>query len=757
MEDSLIVVAVIAVMAGPVLAIIALVVASQARGEIQEQRRKVAMLQELINALHGQLSRRPPALPVEEVQPTSPPEPSVAPPPRLTPPIPEPSRIPAPAPAPAFQTYSPPEPRPAATETEMANLEADIGKRWITWAGAVVLFFAVSFFVKYALDNHWLGPTGRVALGILFGSALLVAGDHFLRRQWRPLGQGLVGGGLAIIYVSLFSAFSLYHLIPAPAAFTSMVLLTACGMTLAVLHDALAIGFLAVLGGFLTPVMVSTGVNARDVLMSYLVLLDLGVVAVAVFKRWRALDILAFAGSWVLFAGWFNEYYTSAQLAPTTIWVCVLYLIFIILPFVNHLRTATPVTAERFVLALVNSTVAFGFAYHILQQDYEFTLGFVTLGMSAISLGMGALTRRRITTDATSLFGFIAMAVVFLTLAIPLQIKAYGMTIAWALEGPALLYLGYRFRYFPVRVAGFLALILAVIRLFVEHWPMHHAAFTPILNSAFAGAIAIPLIIAAYAYIHQLWREQATSEDRTLKLLAGVGAGLIGLFIFQAEMGLWLKYLGERDLADYVTAVIWALGGLGFVLAGTRLQKPVISGIGLVPMVIGAILCAASYDNAQDYALVANPRFGAMAFIAFIFFVSWHQVKQRLAADEFGQVLFVLAEIVLFLTISLESYTWGSSSEQYQTARWLAQMSLTLSWGLYASVLLTVGFWRRSRGMRLTALGLFGVISLKLLLIDMSTVEQIYRIASFFVLGVLMIGASYLYHRVEKRLESTEK
>ena len=79
-------------------------------------------------------------------------------------------------------------------------------------------------------------------------------------------------------------------------------------------------------------------------------------------------------------------------------------------------------------------------------------------------------------------------------------------------------------------------------------------------------------------------------------------------------------------------------------------------------------------------------------------------------------------------------------------------MSLSVTWGTYAIAILAIGFWRNVRSLRLAALGLFGLTALKLVLVDMAEVQEVYRIVSFLVLGVLMIGASYLYHRVEKRL-----
>jgi len=162
-----------------------------------------------------------------------------------------------------------------------ASLEVKLGKQWMTWVGAVVLFLSVGFFVKYAFEHKWLSETARVILGVIAGLSALGVGERFIRRGMRALGQGLVGAGLAILYVSLFAAHGLYGLLPQAVTFILMAIVTAGGVVLAVVHDAVAVSFLAVLGGLLTPVMLRTGQDSRDALFAYLVLLDLGVLGVA--------------------------------------------------------------------------------------------------------------------------------------------------------------------------------------------------------------------------------------------------------------------------------------------------------------------------------------------------------------------------------------------------------------------------------------------------------------------------------------------
>jgi len=648
------------------------------------------------------------------------------------------------------------------------NFEETVGKRWMTWAGALALFLSVAFFLKYAFDNQWLGPTGRVVLGIGFGLCLLIAGDVALRREMRALGQGLIGGGLAVLYLSLFAAFSFYQLISQGPAFASMVLVTAAGVALAVLHDALPLCFLAVLGGFLSPLLVKTGLDPRDGLFAYLTLLNVGVLATALFKRWRSLDILAFAGTWVMYSGWFTSFYRAEALAPAMLWVAAFYTIFLVLPFVYQLRQRVRASIEQYVIALVNALIAFGYAYLLLRMEHPYTLGFLALAMSASYLALAVLSRERVPEDDKSLFGFVTLAVAFLTMAIPLQLKLHGITLAWAIEGPVLLYLGYRFSYLPVRIGGLVVLALAVGRLFLFHWPLHRELYVLILNKSFLSAMFVPAALAGYAVIHQWWRSEGEEIDDLLKTGSAIAAGFITLIILDNEIGVWavrtarsLAHPSAEVLGLSVRAYVWIIGACCFCAAGVRTKVGAAWVTGIVALSIAMIVCFAAYAASMNepYYLFLNARFVAAAGTAFAvlasaFMIHRHGAELSPGWNSVAKWLYAAGGLLLLVVLSLETYTYCHETIRPRaTARWTAQMSLSIVWGIYALGALGIGFWLRVRELRLAALGLLGITCVKLVLVDLAQVHQVYRIVSFVALGLAMILASFLYHRLEKRIE----
>jgi uncharacterized membrane protein len=551
---------------------------------------------------------------------------------------------------------------------------------------------------------------------------------------------------------------------PQWAAFAFMVAVTAAGVALAVLHNAMAIAFMAVLGGVLTPVLLSTGEDARDALFTYLLLLNLGVLAVAFFRGWRLLDALAIAGTFCLYAGWYAKFYKPSALAPALAWLGGFYLVFLALPFVYHLVRRIRLTVERFIMALANAAFVFVFAWLMLHEDYRLALGFVALGMAAAYLVAGTAVRRRLPGDARALFGSVALAVTFLTLAVPLHLRAHGIMLAWAIEGPVLLYLGYRFRYRPVRVFAAAALALSVVRLFAAeaHWPLHVGLYVPLVNRQFISAMMVPTAAAAYALVHHRFKRDGAVVDRVLKLCSGLSAGMLTLIILHAEIGGWLENDYSSYAAGCAVTALWAAGALAYLLAGAKARTAAgwTWGTGVAALAIAVVLGAALFveEVGGKHLLFLNLRFASGLLVAAGAFayawgilrtpMAWAEQRRTLAA-----VMGAVGMVALLSLLSVEAYTfcWDAIRDATRAGR-AAQMAVTLVWGVYAGSLVFVGFWRRWRPLRLAGLGLFGVSAVKLVLVDLTHVKDVYRIISFLALGLLMVGASYLYHRLEKRL-----
>src|SRR4051812_35437405 len=259
-------------------------------------------------------------------------------------PVPQPAQV-TPIQAPAIAAPQPPAPAtpppfparpieaPRFTQAELApqrdaqSIENRIGSQWFNRIGILAVLIGMAWVVKLAIDNHWIGPLGRVLLGLVAGAALIAWSERFRTRGYTAFGYSLKATGSGILYIALWAAFSLYQLVPGSVAFVAMIAVTAFNGYLAWAQDAELLALYAIVGGFTTPVLVSTGGNHEITLFSYLLMLDLAVLVLVALRPWSRLLVSAFAGTVIFFCGWWFEYYSQAQSVRTAVFLACFFLV----------------------------------------------------------------------------------------------------------------------------------------------------------------------------------------------------------------------------------------------------------------------------------------------------------------------------------------------------------------------------------------------------------------------------------------------
>ena len=221
----------------------------------------------------------------------------------------------APPPFPSMKPEQPPALEPARKLVPAINWEQFMGVKLLAWIGGLAAFLAVAFFVKYSFDNNLISPQVRMALGAVAGLGLLVGGVMMSRKDYAVLAHTLCGTGVVILYAVTFACRGVYHFegFTLIATFALMVLITTTAFFLAVRLNAMVVAVLGMLGGFLTPILLSTGVDNPFGLFGYIAILDAGLILVAVNRRWLFLGTLAAAGTIFLQIGWADEFFSRGR------------------------------------------------------------------------------------------------------------------------------------------------------------------------------------------------------------------------------------------------------------------------------------------------------------------------------------------------------------------------------------------------------------------------------------------------------------
>jgi len=236
----------------------------------------------------------PPPLPAISVQPTA-----------------EQAKVPAEPPKPV-EAKPPPPPTPVPAPIDW---EQFMGAKLFAWIGGLALFLGVAFFVKYSFEHNLIPAELRVAIGFVVGVGLLVGGVLLKRKENAVTAQTLCATGVLVLYAVTFACRSYYHfaffgLIP---TFLLMALITVVAFLLAVRLNAIVIAILGIAGGFLTPVLISTGQDYPLGLFVYIALLDSGLLAVSQRQRWSVLPILGAAGTVLIQVGWVEAFFVPKK------------------------------------------------------------------------------------------------------------------------------------------------------------------------------------------------------------------------------------------------------------------------------------------------------------------------------------------------------------------------------------------------------------------------------------------------------------
>lgn len=430
------------------------------------------------------------------------------------------------------------------------DLEGTIGKLWLNRIGIVAILLGVSYFLKYAFDNGWIGPGGRVAIGLIAGIAVVLWSERFRNKGSVAFSYSLKAVGIGILYLSLWAASQRYHLVPSSMAFVAMIVVTASTITLALTQNAEILAVYAMIGGFSTPALVSTGENHEIVLFTYVCLLDLAILAMVSMKPWRRIVWGAFLGTATMYVAWAAQFYDDTERPVTVLFASIFFAIFAVIPLM------TPLTRSRWhkgfsitlmALPLVNAAAYF-LALFAMYDSETATLTWYSLALAAVYLVMSSQFKRRVGSDPdvvkTINLIHIAIAIVFITIAIPLKLNQHWITIGWLIESAVLLWVAVKSEAHFLRIFAGSTLALGIGRLlFYDNFNTQ----TLIFNPRFATYV---VAIAIMAGIVAAGKRFASETEMPFVNAAGVALNLLALWAMTLEAN---DFFNRQIMAFYRT------------------------------------------------------------------------------------------------------------------------------------------------------------------------------------------------------------
>ncbi len=466
------------------------------------------------------------------------------------------------------------------------------GGNTIVKLGVAILFIGLAFLAKFASEHVHVPVEYRLAGIGAAALALLVLGWR-LRDSRAGYAQVLQGGAVAVLYLTLFVAFRFYGVLAVLPVFVCMVAVAALAAALAVLQDARALAVIGALGGFATPLLVSSGSGDHVALFSYYLVLDLGIAVIAWHRHWKLLNLIGFAGTFIIGTAWGVLKYSTEHYASSQAFLILYFLLFTAVLLMPARQGAAPRPTREDASSIgsdavapagatwVNASLLFGLPtitfvlQHGMLRDTDYGTALSALVLALFYVGQAAWMRSRahlaVTFDAS-----LAMATVFLTLVIPFALDAHNTAGAWALEGAGLVWLGWRQRRALPRGFGYLLLLLAGAAM-LHARQQHGAPVTWLNGSLFNGLMLAAGALAAAWFVQRAQRAPTAHAGDAVDAAAGhadadfaatvqggsVGKNAAASAASRAMASAWLRNETVAEPLLIGWATLWLLATVG--------------------------------------------------------------------------------------------------------------------------------------------------------------------------------------------------
>ncbi|MBZ5535308.1 MAG: DUF2339 domain-containing protein [Acidobacteriia bacterium] len=643
----------------------------------------------------------------------------------------------------------------ARTPNEAAtSLEARIGGNWLLWVGIVAIVLGTVYFLKLAFENNWVGPSMRVAIGAFFGIGFVYWGEELQKREYPVYGQAVTGGGNAILYLSIYAAFNFYHLIPASAAFFLMILVTATLSVLAARYGSLALAFIGLVGGFMTPIWLSTGEDHQVILLSYIALLVAGVAYLARARNWAVLNYSSFILTLVIFLGWAVRFYSGEKRGATEFFLCLFAGLFLFVGAVSQRQADGP--GQLLARVLMGSSSILFYLFSIIN----------------------------LFDHGTEMFSFIVLFdVIVLIAAMGFLLKGLGWA-AFLLNALSIfpwLMIGYREEHLASTL-----LSLTVIFVFFLFWPLGFIFGKKMGTSSLDLGVTVSNGLGYFGALYFLLEQHHHG-------LLGLLAVSMGAVYFAAANAIWKKAEKEKRFAlitlgvaiTFVTLAIpiqlkqnwitlsWAVEAvvLTWVAVRTSSVRMHLASCAVMVLTVFRLFAFDKTISSDAFQLVFNKRFFTfLSVILACYAIAWLLKKMPLTPDSILQQSFraflLLASLLTVILMSMEASSYYDAkqwsllraegarfydpSRRFRALENGKQLAYSVLWGIYSVTLIVVGIIKRFRDIRWFAMALFAVTIAKVFLVDLSSLERAYRVLSMIVLGAILLLAAYLYQRYRK-------
>ena len=679
-----------------------------------------------------------------------------------------------PEPQPEKQIAAFVEPEPVIKK-EKKDFEKFIGENLLSKIGIATLVLGIAYFVKYAIDQNWINEIGRVAIGILLGG-VVIAIAHKLKNKYRTFSSILVGGGISVFYITITIAFHDYQIFSQTLSFALLILITIFSIFLSILYDRKELAIFSLLGGFASPLLVSTGVGNYIVLFSYILILNTGMLILAFRKQWNIVGMIAYILTQLFYWSWLIFSFDSEKQIGATCFIFLFFVQFYLLALIDHYRSNRKITPFQVFIILSNNLSLFASTIYIFS-DYPVNVkGLITVIIAVLNAIPMIILFKDKKIDKHLIYLLVAIVLTFVSLAVPIQLNGCAITMFWAVETVILLWLWQKsgikiFKY------GFITIELLVMISLLMDWFHFYTGEIQILPIIFNKPFITGLVITATVWINAYLLKKETGKE----FLPGLSFNPSHLFSFVGVILLFftlfweLLYQMERyyELQTF-RLMIYGLYCYTFISILTIIRwnrenwKKLIYRVLITFSVLYIIPYTIIVYQFREEVVNGLSQWGyfAMHYLTLpsivLYFVFILKKKKDVLNKENQPFIYWFVVIISVIVLSIETdnlmlMLFSDGANKFHLLELSHNIVYPVLWGIISFILIVIGMKQKIRTLRIISLWLFTLIIAKLYLYDVWKMEQTGRIIAFIFLGVIFLLVSFLYQKLKVLLMRDEE
>ncbi|MDU1892546.1 MAG: DUF2339 domain-containing protein [Dysgonomonas sp.] len=665
-------------------------------------------------------------------------------------------------------------------EPERNFLEKIMGENWLSKIGIITLVLGIAFFVKYAIDQEWINEVGRVGIGILTGG-IIIGIAHKLKSKYHVFSSILVGGGISVLYITITLAFREYELFSQTIAFLLLIGVTIFSVILSLYYDRKELAIFSLLGGFASPLMISTGTGNYIVLFSYILILNSGMLVISFIKKWRVIGILCYVLTLCFFWSWVFKSFET-EFIGVTIFASLFFIQFYLLALFDHFKSGNKITPYQATLILSNNLFFFLACLYVFDNYPYDVRGIVTISIAVVNALIMFTLFRKSEVDRNLIYLIIAVVMTFVSLAIPIQLQGHVITMFWAAEMVILLLLWQRSQIAIFRIGFIIISGLTIISYIIDinHNYTYDPALTIVLNRIFITGL---VVMAAFGLVSFLLKKEDPDSIIEIRgvdtfsigsIIKAFKVSLIGLsFIVPfLELNYQLERFTDIDytssfrylaMATYTFLYIMILA----VIYRNKFSKSIVfiqffAAVFFYTIVYSYLAIELRFDifylkeyNTTYFLL----HLLSLPMVAFIVYLLIKNVKS-LHEDWFAPICWGLV-IMSVSILSVETdhiiiLLFGGTDNYSSLLYDVHTFGYPILWGVLAMILMVWGLNRKEVLLRKISLIFFGVIIVKFYAYDVWHMSQAGRIVSFVLLGVILLLVSFLQQKIKTLVKDDE-